>query len=423
MGNFFRAVVDTVNAVVGTIFGRLVGERGHPLPAPSPPLDLRITFVSNQTPGSDETVSIRWDYGNADRLRSQCWQLHRVTFDGLVVSETHGCLPQALLAAGQRAQPCLSLSDRRVDFRFIGPVIFDLIAEADDGTISEQVIRLTPPGYRLAVTASGDIAGYPRFTPQNTELVFEWAFGIFEQTDHNNIEDGVIGHLARDPYFSVRFPEAMPYFLTSNRSDLREVGARFEDNGFGALRGRSFPALKHTFLTSVGFEFVNGSRTRANMVIVGLAIAIEGTTSTAPTADSNKPATVITPSARSLEPIFVQIDLRTSDQGKPTLVSDIHVGNVTQGLALCVHRGNNDSVQTTGVGAGTLSLEILRDPLTGERKSTGTITGARTGLRFERVGAAAAEVAHVAFSADWTGITLHPDDDLSGLMTAQFRMP
>jgi hypothetical protein len=346
-------------------------------------------------------------------MKDQIVQFHSLTLDGSVFSETQGCLPASLLQPNQQPLPCMPVTNRAVEFDFRGPVMFNLIAVDENGKTYEQLVKLKIQGMSLKVGASLTNAGYPRFgsgsidSLQNIE--FERAFGIFEIPGANGSEDGRINETQTNQVLANLFPVGDPFLLSSNNPN--------ESLGFGARRGGNFPFLDPGFLfnTPEGAQF-QGNRTNSDALIYGGTFGVDGTIEVIK--GDNGDVEVITPKFRNYEPFFVQIDLRSTDtQPQRVLISDVHIGNVSQGLVLSTFRGHISPLAPPTVGVYELTVDTSQVPLL----STGNVKGALCGFNVSTVNGNDFLPAQATVSVEWINIPIFPDNDISGLRNTYIR--
>ena len=416
MGSFFTKVLSAIVAI-------LRGAPNNPQVGPFPPLDLRITSVSNATPNIGDTVEISWDYDSSERLSLQAVQLHSLDFDGRFATQTFGSLPQALLHAGER-QPNstpLGLGQRAIQFPFISPVTFHLIAEDDDGRILQKFIKFTLPGmsFSLTVKAGGGLAGDPRL-PGPTDgacvIAFEKAFGIYESTrlTHDEIiENGLIDQLERETFKAIFSPDA-PFFLSSLSAN--------ESEHFRSALGRAFPRLLSDFLGRRDGRQFAGLREFADAVIVAVTFAIEGSVESIAT-DSGKCDVITSSVVKDIEPIFVQIDTR-SKPGDPThpVICNLHAGNIPQGMVLATFHDNLRWQGTLNTGSST-TIAVDLHPGSAVRTTSGQITEAKIGLEIARTGDPRLFPMRTIIDLEWDNIPVFPDTDLSELFATQYQLP
>lgn len=419
MGNF-------IGRIIGAIVSIFVSGDDHVPGASPPPLELRITSVSAATPNIGDTVEVRWEYDSPENLRLQAVQLHCLAFDGRFATQTFGRLPEALLHAGE-SQPDgapLEIDQRAIQFRFISPVTFHLIAEDNDGRILQKFIKLMLPdiSFSLTVDSGSSLDGLPRLPVPATGarvIRFEKCFGIYEHTHVSGhdpvIENGVVDQLEQDDFRALFSPDA-PFFLTSRSAS--------ESEHFGSVRGRAMPGLLEDFLVSRGGrQFEGGPVTFADTVIVAMTFAIDGSVETLD-ANDGKTCDVITSSViKDIEPVFVQVDFRSKpgDLMHP-VICNLHVGNIPQGLVFASFWGTlvNQAAFNTGTPSG---IAVEAQPGVPVRTVRGRTDGARIGWDVRKTGTSQVLVPRATFDVAWDGIPVYPDTDLSELFARQFQLP
>jgi hypothetical protein len=415
MSNFFSRAI---NAIVGAILSPL--HHDQQVPAQLPPLALRITSVSDGAPSIGDTVEIGWDYDSPDQLRLQAVQLHCLAFDGRFATQTFGVLPQALLHGGESTfGTALDLGQRRIQFPFISPVTFHLIAEDFDGRILQKFIKFTLPGmsFSLTVQSGGGLEGEPRLagpTDGPRVIAFEKAFGIYEATATHDrvIENGLIDQLEHDPFRATFSPDA-PFFLSSLSAN--------ENEHFRSALGRAFPRLLADFLVGEGRQF-QGIAEFVDTVVVAITFAIDGSVEHF-AADRGKCDVITSSVIKDLEPIFVQIDTRSkSDDPSHPVVCNLRVGNIPQGLVLARFWDNLDWQGT--LHTGEVDIAVDRDPSSRVRATHGQITAAKLGCDIVRIrDPSLTAPAITVIDLAWSQIPIFPDTDLSELFSTQYQLP
>jgi hypothetical protein len=420
---FFRAVANAVANVITFVASIFESDRGHTLPEPLPPLELTITSVSDAKPELGDTVEIKWNYQSSERLTAQAIQLHRLTFEGAVSTRTVGCLPAALLHAGEVQRNCtpLDLGQRAFQFEFEGPVTFHLVADDGEGRILQKYVQLMLPDMSFTVSVSAEQADYPRLGGSMADagrtLTLTNCFGIYENTrvsphEATVLENGIIDHLEKDE-FRRSFSADAPFFLSSN--------SHLEAEHFRPALGRGFAKLLEDFLVRPQGQPFAGVKDFADAVVIGAGLAVSGTREVLPT-DKGDCEVITSTVIKDLEPIFFQIDTRSGaqDPSHPA-ICNLHLGNIPQGLVFSTFHGDLSwqGSLTTGSAA---TVAIQRQQNSTLRKSTGEIKEARLGFVVRKTGETANLPMSAIISASWSGIPVYPDTDISGLLAAQYRL-
>jgi hypothetical protein len=412
------------DVVAGAILRLLGYQDRHVLPGPLAPLALRVTSVSAATASIHDVVEIKWDYDSPELLASQAIQLHRLTFEGAVTTKTIGCLPQALLHAGQMQRNCtpLGLDQRVFQFEFNGPVTVHLIAEESGGRILQKYITLTLPDMSFSATVTAEQADYPRLGGVTIDgartLSFVNCFGIYESTRPSAhdmvIENGLVDALEGDD-FRRSFSADAPFFLSST--------SQLEAQHFRPALGRAFPKLlADFFVRSQGHQF-DGVKEFADTIIIGLGLAINGTVEVMPTAKGD--CNIITSTViKDLEPIFFQIDTRSQAQDHlHPVICNLHLGNIPQGLVFATFHGDLSWQGTLRTGNASI-VTIEAPPGSVVRSASGQIKDGKVGNRIVFIGNPLDQELPITavIDASWSKVPVFPDTDISRLLETQYRL-
>jgi hypothetical protein len=425
MGAFFKAVADTVVAIGNAVASVFIGERGHPQAEPSPPLELRITSISSATPSPGTDVTIQWDYVSPEMLQMQTVLLHTLAFDGRFATYALACVPGELLPPGDSQTGCvpMSLGQRSFSFPFKGPVTFQLTARDHDGNILQKFIKLRLPNrsFSLTIESGSALSGSPRMPGTDTSdgkrvIEFDTMYGIYESTTPHDVvvENGVIDHL-EGPSFKPVFSGDAHFFMTSHSSR--------ESEHFNSSLGRTMPKLTTEFLRSPEGAQFQGTRQFADTVLLAMALGVDGSVEVMNTTDG-KPCEVITSTiVKGLEPIFVQIDLRSKPgQTDDPVVSNIHIGNVPQGLVLASYH-DSLSFQSPRIPAPPGGISIVKEQNSTRRITGGQIDKARVANNVIATGTTQSLPRRSIVSLAWSNVPIDPDTDLDPLLAEQFVLP
>jgi hypothetical protein len=258
-------------------------------------------------------------------------------------------------------------------------------------------------------------SGYPRFGSLCSQRIqnyeFDKAFGVYEEAQSDQTEDGKINHFTQYPYTQI-FADGWSFFGSSN--------SPLERDNFKFIRGSSFPVLDPSFLNSIEGNPFLGNRTHSDAVLYAGTLVINGTREELKTAKGN--IVVITPNFGSFESFFIQIDIRsTNDSPSRLFISDIHAGNPAQGLVLSTFRGH---ISSTGRPATTGEYLIQMDnsgfPI---GKCTGYVKNAVVGFNVTTTNEIYYMPAQGVLNVEWSNIPFYPDTDISGLYDDQFIQP
>ena len=387
-------------------FLSLIGSNHQGTFTSDPDVGLTITDVSNGTPEIGETVSISWNFDNPDLLKVQGIRLVSLLIDGNLSTQYQGCLSFYPSIA---QESCLPLEQRAVSLNFNGPLTVIIDAEDENGRVSSSAIKLQLANMSFKTTQLDFTnPGYPRFTGRIAELSnygFDKAFGIYANYSQSSDENGKIEDLLQYPVFE---PD-QAFFGLSWRPD--------ENIQFGYRSGSSFPMLDVSFLDTLNIGERIWNSNHADMIIYAGTIALDGQVSSLKTSGGD--AKIYTMDASSdIEPFFIQIDVRTTDQDPTTLhISDIHVGNPTQGLVLSSYHGHLNPTNATNLtGEGTINYAQAENVLL----SNGDIKGATVGFNVTTINNDILGIVRAGLSVQWSNIPLYPDDDLSALIFNQY---
>jgi hypothetical protein len=232
------------------------------------------------------------------------------------------------------------------------------------------------------------------------------ALGIYEvpRTNVNGqvIEDGIIDSL-RDLQ-NTQLPPTTQFFGHSNNV--------LESQTFGFRTGSGFPDLDPGFLLSdEGLQFV-GSRTKADVVIFGGAIAFDGLSRV-----DRRSGLRFRRDVRRFEPIFATIDLRTDANGSLVL-ADFDVGNIPSGLVFSRFHG---LVETRSIASYAASYSgvasfgdvgTIRGEIKGARIGFGVTTTTGTILQ-STAGAIQIPGAFLDIAAVEWSVPFHPDTQVT----------
>lgn len=391
----------------------LIGSNHRGTFSSDPDLGLIIANVSNQTPTLGETVTISWDYDTPEILNVQGVRIVSLLMDGRLFTLQQGCLPSY-----QEGQPCMDLSMRTIDIEFKGPIAVFVDAIDSSNRVTSKAVKLRIPGMSFKLSQlEFTNPGYPRFSGNIAgDIEFDKAFGIYANVNQSSDEDGVIDGIANLNLPGFDSPTPSPFFGLSYRPE--------ENNNFGFRKGSRFPLLDGNFKATLSENQQVWESPYADGLIYAGLLAIDGDIEYAKdNAGGDVPVFVPAPNS-SLEPFFVQIDLRSTDQDPTRIyISDIHLGNTSQGLVLSSYFGDFDPDITLGA-TGEYVVSIVPSELSGALLSSGDIKGATVGYPIvETVAGQNLLLVRAGISALWSNIPFYPNDDLSGLFVGQFQAP
>ena len=377
---------------------------------PPPELGLRIVTVSDSTPEPGDSVTITWDYENPDLLEMQGVRIVSLLLNGNIATLQQGCLPNY-----EPNQACMSQNQRAVQIDFRSPITVIVDSIDTDNRVTSKAVKLRIPGmsFRLTQLAPTN-PGYPRFTGDITDNIeFDKAFGIYARVNQSSEENGVIDHLAN---ISIPgFNQTDTFFGFSYGAD--------ESTRFNFRNGTSFPLLNINFINTLAPGQQIWQSPYADGVIYAGMLGISGDAEAVRT-NSGEDAIVHSLSADAvIEPFFVQIDIRSTDQEQTTLfISDLHAGNSTQGLVLSSFLGDFDpGVELGNLGDHGIEITASSNNTPDILLSNGVISRATVGFPVLRTNTGEQLLlVRAGISATWNNIPLFPDDDLSALFLRQF---
>jgi len=384
----------------------LLGSNHQGTFTPDPELNVKIVDVSNGTPSINESVIVTWDIENPDLLKTQGIRLVSLLIDGNLSTFYQGCLssyPEAVQAN------CLPEDQRAASLNFRGPVTLIIDAEDENGRISSSAVKLQLAGMSFKTNQlEFTNPGYPRFTGQLAELSeyeFDKAFGIYANVNQSSEENGRIDDLQQYPVFE----QDQAFFGLSWQPE--------ETLQFGFRKGSAFPMLDVSFLETLALENRIWNSNHADLIIHAGTIALNGQVEWLKTNGGD--AKVYTMNeASNIEPLFIQIDVRSTDQNPTTLhISDIHVGNPAQGLVVSSYHGHLNPTSATNL---TGEYDITFQEVGNALLSNGDIKGATTGFNVTTNNNQILSTVRTGVSVLWSNIPLYPDNDLSALLSTQY---
>lgn len=322
-----------------------------------------------------------------DRIRVS-WQFEN---ESLLVKQSVRFFTPFLLGFQQPQDFDLDNSIRNIEFDFTGPVTVILRAtDTESDNVNPNLAEINVAfdinlndnfGVRAFVRARDHVdyprLGYPRVAfagngapvlATQREINFAQYIAIYDLPTGGEIgasRNGLINELVAVPGLQAFMPitqdfrahtpqPATEQFANGDRRFLMTQGLRFPDRS----------ELLADFLGSAG---------QCDVVLFAGAIVYSGTESTVKTADGDLR---IVENALNFEPIILAIDMVES--GNNVLVSDVHIGNVNQGLVCSAERGFKDDEfdQRT---SGTQTTSLQRAFLGAVGTLSGNIKGARVG--------------------------------------------
>ncbi len=107
----------------------------------------------------------------------------------------------------------------------------------------------------------------------------------------------------------------------------------------------------------------------------------------------------------------MQLDLRSADiTPAQYLISDVHAGNVRQGLVMSTFL-NHDSLVPAGIASFSVSVDTSEATFV----SGGSLKDALVGFDIVTEGGVPFTPAQARVSAEWVAVPIYPDNDISGL--------
>jgi hypothetical protein len=278
-----------------------------------PPLRIINLTVNTTQAALNETIQVSWDYENADQLSTHKTILIGHLFEGLTPP----------------AETELPREARSISFPFLGPMTVFIEAESENGEMTNVAfdILFNADEFFFNASLSTSDPAYPRlgFASGQTERTIEFTnfLGIYEIGE----DDGLIDTLANNP--------DLAGFLPTTESFRALSKSEFESERFGLVQGSAFPLLDIDFrATPEGSKFTAVSR--ADALLFAGAAAYDGSVITIKTDNGLVEGRENLTS--DVEAIFIAIDIRTDSAGDP-FITDVHVGNLAQGLVVSVFHG------------------------------------------------------------------------------------
>jgi len=274
----------------------------------------------------------------------------------------------------------MAVCTREIDFAFRGPVTVVLKAGlTDGGEISATVDVLLREDFFAVSSVRPENADYPRLgalieqelvtdlpvVQTERQIIFSEFIAI-----HDKDDDGVIDQFAAIPELAA---------LLSPDEDFRGHSLHVDRLLGIPLAGSTFPAFEiedpetgqGVFRHSRGTRFplvpdelrIELGRERCNAVIFAGALIYGGTLRDPPKLEEGEDALPVIENASDFDPVFVMID--AVDDGKSFTVTDVHIGNLKQGLVCSLRRGLDDARDDDRRDDGAISVTELERPAAG----------------------------------------------------------
>lgn len=314
----------------------IVGCPPGPTPTPEPAeLFFKKITVTKTRANIGDQITFHWEYVHPELLEKQWVEVMSLTIQGQLFRRIEGCSPET------PNQECME-TDRPEGYSrslvFEGPVTVVIWAKSrgENGKVINAAFDiLLDGGYFKANVAAyrmvDDVLNttYPRLNlpadGSSRWIEFPVFFGIYEDVGNNPTgrEDTLVSQLAN----------VLP-------QDSAFLGRSYNPNpanAFGFKVGCKFPIMAADYLfnsadavdQSAGRTFQQMGYVSADAMLVAAKIMYSGNVFKG--TDDKGGEVVIQTGGLSFEPVFMQIDLRSEQQGRLHVV-DMHVGNIPQGF-------------------------------------------------------------------------------------------